>query len=337
MGKKKDLSAAEKREIVHYLGQGMKTLDISRKLMRDHRTVKKFVADSEHRRVRADKGTIRKVSARQIHRIKRAAAKMPLQSSKQVFEAAGTSKIPRTSRCRILKKFASVHKPTIRPPLNNAHKQKRLQWAQEYMKTNFQTVLFTDECRATLDGPDGWSSGWLVNGHHVPTRLRRQQGGGGVMFWAGIMGRELVGPFRVPDGVKMTSAKYVEFLTDHFLPWYKKKNRAFRSKIIFMHDNAPSHAAKNTSGSLAAMGIKGEKLMVWPPSSPDLNPIENLWSIIKQKIYEGGRQFTSKQQLWEAILTSCKDIKAETLQKLTSSMDARIVKVISMKGSYVNM
>ena len=48
---------------------------------------------------------------------------------------------------------------------------------------------------------------------------------------------------------------------------------------------------------------KGENLMVWPPSSPDLNPIENLWSIIKQKIYEGGRQFTSKQQLWEAILT----------------------------------
>src|SRR4029434_6865577 len=242
-----------------------------------------------------------------------------------------------TSRCRMLKRLASVLKPVIRPPLNQAHKQKRLQWAQDYMKTNFQTVLFTDECRATLDGPDGWSSGWLVNGHHVPTRLRRQQGGGGVMFWAGIMGRELVGPFRVPDGVKMTSAKYVEFLTDHFLLWYKKKNRAFRSKIIFMHDNAPCHAAKNTSGALAAMGIKGEKLMVWPPSSPDLNPIENLWSIIKQKIYVGGRQFTSKQVLWEAIIASCKDIKAETIKELTSSMDARIVKLISKKGSYVNM
>lgn len=88
---------------------------------------------------------------------------------------------------------------------------------------------------------------------------------------------------------------------------------------------------------MAAMGIKGEKLMEWPLSSPDLNPIENLWGILKQKIYEGGRQFDSKQQLWEAILTSCKEIQAETLHKLTSSMDARIVKVISKKGSYVNM
>lgn len=140
-----------------------------------------------------------------------------------------------------------------------------------------------------------------------------------------------------PEGVKMTSAKYVEFLTDHFLPWYRRKNYAFRNKIIFMHDNAPSHAAKNTSASMAAMGIKGEKVMVWPPSSPDLNPIENLWSILKQKIYEGGRQFTSKQQLWEAILTSCKQIQAETVQKLTSSMDARLVKLLSNKGSYVKM
>ena len=90
-GKEKDLSPAEKHQIVQCLGQGMKTLDISRKLKHDHRTVKRFVADSEHRWVRADKGIMRKVSARQIHRIKRAAAKMPLQSSKQVFEAAGAS------------------------------------------------------------------------------------------------------------------------------------------------------------------------------------------------------------------------------------------------------
>ncbi len=77
--------------------------------------------------------------------------------------------------------------------------------------------------------------------------------------------------------------------------------------------------------------------MVWPPSSSDLNPIENVWSILKWKIYEDGRQLASKPQLWEAILTSCKEIQAETLQNLTSSMDARIVKVISKKGFYVNM
>ncbi|CAI9590859.1 unnamed protein product [Staurois parvus] len=94
----------------------------------------------------------------------------------------------------VLQSLVTVHKPSIWPPLTNAHKQKWLHWAEKYMKTNFQTVLFTDECHATLDGPDGWGSGWLVDGHPIPTRLRRQQGGGGVMFWARIMGTELVGP-----------------------------------------------------------------------------------------------------------------------------------------------
>lgn len=135
----------------------MKTFDISRKLKRDHCTVvlhctKRCVADSEHTQVHADKGTMQKVSARQIHRIKRAATKMPLQISKQVYEAAGASGVPRTSRSRIIQRLAVMHKPFIRPPLNNAHKQKRLQWAQKYMKTNSEIVSFTDECHATLDG-----------------------------------------------------------------------------------------------------------------------------------------------------------------------------------------
>ena len=85
MGKKKDFSAAEKGQIVQCLGQRMKTLVISQKLKWDHCTVKRYVGDSEHRRVCADTDIMRKVSARQIHGIKRTAAKMPLKSSKQVI------------------------------------------------------------------------------------------------------------------------------------------------------------------------------------------------------------------------------------------------------------
>ena len=80
------------------------------------------------------------------------------------------------------------------------------------MKTNFEHVLFTDESRATLDGPDGWMSWWLLNGTTLQSRIRRQQGGGGVMIWAGIINDAIVGPLAVPDGVKMNAQSYVEFL-----------------------------------------------------------------------------------------------------------------------------
>lgn len=51
---------------------------------------------------------------------------------------------------------------------------------------------------------------------------------------------------------------------------------------IFMHDNALVYIASVIKQLLAKIGIK---TMVWPPYSLDLNPIENLWSLIKREIY----------------------------------------------------
>lgn len=93
-----------------------------------------------------------------------------------------------------------------------------------------------------------------------------------------------------------------------------------------------------TTDYLVATGIKGEK--TWcghPPSSPELSPNENLSNILKKKIYEGGRQYTSKQQLWEAVLQPPTEIQAETIHGLTRLMDERLFKVFSKKGSLINM
>ena len=62
-----------------------------------------------------------------------------------------------------------------------------MDWAKKYMKLDFSRVIFTDECRATLDGPDGWDRGWLRHGEQTPIKYCQQQKGGGVMFWAGIL------------------------------------------------------------------------------------------------------------------------------------------------------
>ena len=114
--------------------------------------------------------------------------------------------------------------------------------------------------------------------------MRQQQGGGGVMFWVGLIGNELVGPFRVPDGFKMNALTYRNFLQNNFIPWSHSKRPAFKKKIIFMQDNALSHAARSTVEYLANFGFKSEKLMTWPSSSPELNPIENFWSLAEKEV-----------------------------------------------------
>ena len=46
-----------------------------------------------------------------------------------------------------------------------------------------------------------------------------------------------------------------------------------------------------------------------PPASPSLNPIQNLWSVVKMKLHEGGKQYNSKADLLKAIKTTMSEIE----------------------------
>lgn len=58
----------------------------------------------------------------------------------------------------------------------------------------------------------GWAKGWILEGEKAPSRMKRQQGGGDVMIWAGIIvARTIIGQFEVDEGVKLNSASYCAF------------------------------------------------------------------------------------------------------------------------------
>ena len=67
------------------------------------------------------------------------------------------------------------------------------------------------------------------------------------MLWAGIVGNELVGPFRVQEGVKLTSHTYWQFLKSFLEPWLEEVSLSRLRNLIYMHDNTRSHAAKPTT------------------------------------------------------------------------------------------
>ena len=84
------------------------------------------------------------------------------------------------------------------------------------------------------------------------------------------------GPFQVEDGLKLNSHTYCQFLGDTFFKQSsRKKSSAFKKAMFFMQDNAPSHASKYSTAWLASKGLKNARIMTWPPSLPDLNPIED--------------------------------------------------------------
>ncbi len=58
--------------------------------------------------------------------------------------------------------------------------------------------------------------------------------------------------------------------------------------LIFQQDLAPAHTAKSTKRWLNDYGVG---VIDWPANSPDLNPRENLWGIVKE---ENEKQETKK-------------------------------------------
>ena len=81
-------------------------------------------------------------------------------------------KLSNATRCKALREVALVKKSMRRPPLKQQLKDRRIEWAGKYTKTDFSSVIFTDECRVTLDGQmaepeDGSSSTILLWYEHV--------------------------------------------------------------------------------------------------------------------------------------------------------------------------
>ena len=62
--------------------------------------------------------------------------------------------------------------------------------------------------------------------------------------------------------------------------------------------------------------------MEWPACSPDLNPIENLWGILKRKVAK--RNPESFENLKQIVISEWNDIPLSTLQNLISDMPIRL-------------
>ena len=303
-GKEKRINIRRKEQNYTKIISRMLTLKISKELGRDHRTIKKIIEFGIQPRKKRNQSEFKRLTARDLSRIKHQVVKTPNVSSKSIFDACGIKNIPRTTRCKVLKKFATVKKRVTGQLLTKKHKEARLTWAKKYVKTNFSNVIFTDESRVTLDGPDGWTREWVQNGRQSLYLIRRQQGFGGVMIWAGIIGNEVIGPFKVEEGVKLNTVNYCAFLAKNFKQWLQMQNNYRRQKLIFMQDNAPSHASRYTKSWLKNECFNNDSLMDWPANSPDLNAIEHYWSILKAAIYRDGKQYSSKTELWKAIQTA---------------------------------
>ena len=122
----------------------------------------------------------------------------------------------------------------------------------------------------------------------MPVAKRRQHGDGSVLIWAGIVNQTIIGPFKVSESFKLNSAIVKTFFASQFC--------TLKEKYIFMQGNAP-RVSELTCKLFEHKRFTGKKVMKWPPSSPDLNPIKRLRSVMKMKLYVGRKQYGKQLKL----------------------------------------
>lgn len=108
---------------------------------------------------------------------------------------------------------------------------------------------------------------------------------------------------------------------------YAEENMPLR--WTFQQDNDPKHSSR-----LVAAWFQEQRVttLQWPSQSPDLNPIENLWSELKRQLSK--RISTNKEHLWRNVQEIWSSIPVATCRNLISSMPRRMEALLANNGGY---
>uniref|UniRef100_A0A8C5M9G9 Transposase n=1 Tax=Leptobrachium leishanense TaxID=445787 RepID=A0A8C5M9G9_9ANUR len=224
---------------------------------------------------------------------------------------------------------------TRRKPLVSLKNRKaRLEFAKQHLTKPSQfwnKILWTDETKINLYQSDGKRRVWRRKGTaHDPkhTTSSVKLGGGSVMAWA-FMAANGTGSLVFIDvtadkSSRMNSEVFQAILSTHIQP---NAVELIGRRFTVQMDNDSKHIAKATKEFL-----KGQKwnVMQWPSQSPDLNPSEHAFHLLKTKLK--GKCPKNKQELKTVAVEAWQSITRDETQRLVMSMCSRLQAVIDCKG-----
>ena len=246
--------------------------------------------------------------------------------------------------------YIAAAKPSLREP----NVALRLQWAldhQHWTIEQWKCVIWSDESSlwVGVNSRRQWvirPPGERLNRKYVKKTFKSAQVK--VMVWACFTGERL-GPLIVCDDGGIGADEYEDILydglfslVDDLLEPPEEPDTiqvADENTFIFMQDNAPCHKSHSILEFLEENNVP---VMQWPPQSPDLNPIENLWTELKARFHQRflelfnhpSKSLEARYRYGEVLQEVWYSQGMELVNKLIESMPRRCEAVIQAQGGW---
>lgn len=219
-----------------------------------------------------------------------------------------------------------------------------------HKEINILDILFTDECLiGTGAGSNRKNDGhWLLRGELdlSESLIERKFQGEKCHMWVGLQGRiGIIGPFFIKDIPEVnpqrrnsvTGEKYRILLETMVIPELRRRLGSRFNSCWYMQDGAPPHTTLNNIAYLnqtfSGRLISNKSSIIWPPYSPDLNPLDYwFWShsrkIISQDVPETADEIALSAQ------RAASEVSISMVRRAIKDFPIRLLALIHFGGGH---
>ena len=227
-----------------------------------------------------------------------------------------------------MRSYVRPHHPNLKDA------ERRLQFAKRWRRFDPSRIVFSDEHFISTNDNTHRRMIGASKDEILPRERQRRQNIPNFQIWAaiGVGWRSplVFFPKADPDddtshpgGFRLNATRYVRRCLSKVSPYLSG------SHLVFMQDGARCHTARTT---LAYLEQKNITIMDdYPPHSPDLNPMEEVWALLDQRIAERLLEQT-EQALMDAARLAWSEIDQSVIDAHVMSFRSKCLKVVKKGG-----